>query len=123
MIVVARAYGVAETALAVALLDAHGIKVFAPSWYTASMQWYWTHALGGIDIWVPASQAGSALEILAEFPISHRSTTSVRRRLILLAFFIVAFLLTGFPAPPSGFYAAAARPVPPRVSIPQPVAS
>jgi len=121
LIVVGRAYGVAETAMAVALLDACGIKVLAPLWYTASVQWHWTQALGGIEICVPVSQAESALEILAELRVSRRPTTCLWRRLVLLAFFVGAFFVAGFPPPPSGFYAAASRAASPRAPAPHPI--
>ena len=111
---VGRAYGVSEAALAAALLDAHGIEVFLDSWHTVSVQWYWAHALGGIELRVPASQAGPALEILADF----QTTSRCKNRLLRLIIVSIVFFWVGFPPPPSGFFVAAVRQVPPRASTP-----
>lgn len=103
------AYGQADAALAVALLGASGIKVFPHSWYTASVQWHWTHALGGIELRVPASQAPHAIALLADRP-SARRPRSWPRRLLVTAVAIVVLIWMSIPPPSSGTVAATSRP-------------
>ncbi len=113
MITVGRAYGTSEAALAMSMLEAYGIKVLPPSWYHMSVNWHLTHALGGIELRVPASQAGDALEILAGFQVTSRP-----KSLLVGLFFVVVLVFANFPPPPSGFFVAALRRVPPRTSAP-----
>jgi hypothetical protein len=117
LITVGRAYGQSEAALALAMLNASDIMVFAPSWYTASMAWHWTFAVGGIELRVPASQADHATEVLAGFQVAPCPKSASRRLLVALVGLIV-LLWVGFSPPPSGFSVAALRPVPPRASLP-----
>lgn len=117
MITVGRAYGTAEAALAMSMLEAYGIKVLPPSWYHMSVNWHLTHALGGIELRVPAAQTGDALEILAGFQVTSRPK-SLLRRLFVASIALIVLVLTNFPPPPSGFFVAALRRVPPRSSAP-----
>ena len=82
LVTVGWAYGVAEAGLAISLLEASGIKVFPHCWYTATFQWHLTHALGGVELQVPAAQAENALDLLAGF----QPTSRPRNRLLCLLF-------------------------------------
>jgi hypothetical protein len=74
------------------------------------VQWHWTHALGGIALLVPADQAADAAELLAEFPITRRPQSWLRR-LLAGAVMAAVFLLVSVPPPPSGFFPTILRPV------------
>lgn len=102
------AYGQAEAALAMALLGSAGIRVFPHTWYVASVQWHWTHALGGIALRVSTDQAADAITLLTEYPITSRPRRWTRR-LLAAAVFTAIFLLMGFPPPPSGLFTASSR--------------
>jgi len=110
LIAVGWAYGQAEAALALGLLNASGIMVFAHSWHVLSVQWHWTHALGGIELRVPVSQAAAALELLDGFQVTPRPR-SLLRRLLTGVIFVAALILVNLPPPSAGFFAAARRPV------------
>lgn len=107
-ITVGWAYGQAEAALAMALLGASGIRGFPHTWHTAAVQWSLTHALGGIELRVPAAQAADAMALLAESPMTSRPRRGLRR-LLAAAVMVAAFLLVGAPPPPNGFFASAFR--------------
>lgn len=99
------AYGIAEAAMASGLLESAGIMVFRHPWHTQSIRWDLTHALGGIEIQVAASQAEEAAALLADFqPIARP-----RKRLIRLLVCIAATLLIAVPPPASGFFPARLR--------------
>jgi len=100
------AYGQPEAALALARLEAYGIRTFAHSWHTLALSWQWTHALGGIELRVPAAQAEDAAAILASLEMSRRP----RKRWLFLLFSLVVLALVNFPPPPSGFFPATLRP-------------
>jgi len=103
------AYGQADAALAVALLGSAGIPAFPHTWYVASVQWHWTHALGGIALQVPAAQAADAIALLADNPIVRRPRHWLWRLLVAVAA-VMVLLWVGFPPPPSGFFPATQRP-------------
>jgi len=109
LVTVGWAYGQAEAGLAMALLGSAGIRVFADTWYLASMNWTLTHAFGGIALQVPASEAKEAAAILAEFPIARRPRPW-SRRLLGGAVMLAVFLTLGFPPPPYGLHARRLRP-------------
>jgi hypothetical protein len=102
LIIIGWAYGLGEAAVVVSSLDAAGIHVLAHSRQMASVSWHWTHALGGVALCVPCSQAAIAHEILAEIEPSGSGRRNVARA--LLAVFV--FLWFGVPPPPSGFFLA-----------------
>lgn len=84
------------------MLEAAGIFAHPQTHQTASVVWHYTVALGGIAILVPRSQAGDALEILADF-----KPERLRPRpfwLILLG--VLTLLWAAIPLPPSGYFAA-----------------
>lgn len=110
---VGRAYGVADAALAEAMLTAHGIKVFPDIRYSHSMVWHLTHAFGGVELRVPVSMAGDALDLLADFQADPRPK-SPGRRLFITAVSLAVLILLNMPLPASGFYASGLR----RVSAP-----
>lgn len=118
---VGRAYGVADAALAEAMLSAHGIKVFPDIWYSHSMQWQLTHAFGGVELRVPVSMAGDALDLLADFQAEPRPRSPARRLFITLVALIVLVLMN-IPLPAAGFYASGLRrvtaPAEPQLSDP-----
>ncbi|TQV70635.1 hypothetical protein [Denitrobaculum tricleocarpae] len=100
------AYGVPEAAMAAALLESAGILVTRHPWHTVCVTWSKTHAFGGIEIQVPASQAEQAATILADFqPIARP-----RKRLFRLLVCIAATLFIAVPPAASGFFAVAMRP-------------
>ncbi len=103
------AYGQAEAALAVALLGSAGIRAFPHTWSVATVQWHWTHALGGIALQVPADQAADAAELLADNPIVRRPRHWLWRLLVAAVAVAVLFWVS-IPPPPSGFFPAALRP-------------
>lgn len=109
LVTVGWAYGQAEAGLAMALLDAAGIEAFPHSWYTASVQWSLTHALGGIALLVPAGQAGEASDLLAAHPIARRPR-SLLQRVLTAAVAIAVLAWAGIPPPGTGLCAAALRP-------------
>jgi len=82
-----------------AMLRTAGIPVFAQSLHFLSVGWDHSHALGGIAIMVPASDADDASDILAGF----RGTSSRWRGLYYLLLAVVIFLWVGVPPPSSGF--------------------
>lgn len=105
---VGRAYGVADTALAVAMLNAYGIKVLPDTWHTQSMQWHLAHAFGGVELRVPVSMAGDALDLLAGFQAEPRAK-SPAKRLFISAVGLIVLVLLNTPLPASGFYASGLR--------------
>lgn len=115
---VGRAYGVADAALAEAMLTAHGIKVFPDIRYSHSMVWHLTHAFGGVELRVPTSMAGDALELLADFQAEPRSKAP-GWRLFVTAVALVVLVIVNFPPPARGFYASGLR----RVSAPSAASS
>ncbi|WP_193370623.1 hypothetical protein [Pelagibius marinus] len=95
--------------MAQALLGAAGVKVFPDTWYVASVQWHWTHALGGIALQVPAAQAADAIALLADNPIVRRPRHWLWRLPVAVVAVMVLFWV-GFPPPPSGFFPTVLRP-------------
>ena len=107
LVTIGWAYGLSETAVAVARLEAAGVHVLAGSRQLASVAWHWSYALGGIELRVPESQARFAHEMLTDTePSALRSGTAMRLLLALLG-----FLLAGVPLPPSGVIIAGASPL------------
>jgi len=103
LVTVGWAYGPAEAALVTALLLASGITVFPHSWYLATIRWDWTHALGGIELKVPAGQADDARALLAQNPVARRPRHWLWH--ILVAVVAVAVLyFVNIPPPASGFF-------------------
>lgn len=100
LVTVGWGYGLAETAVAVSSLEAAGIHVLAHSRQTVPVLWQLTHALGGVALRVPRSQAAFAHRILAEIEPSEARRKSVARA--LLAIFV--FLWFGVPPPPAGLF-------------------
>ncbi|WP_422366786.1 hypothetical protein [Pelagibius sp.] len=115
---VGRAYGLADAALAEAMLTAHGIKVFPDIRYSHSMLWHLTHAFGVVELRVPVSMAGDALDLLADFQAEPRPK-SPARRLFITAVALVVLVIANFPPPARGFYASGLR----RVSAPSAASS
>ncbi len=105
---VGRAYGLADAALAEAMLTAHGIKVFPDIRYSHSMAWHLTHAFGGVELRVPVSLAGDALELLADFQ-AEPWPKAPGWRLSVTAVSLVVLVLLNTPLPASGFYASGLR--------------
>ncbi len=103
---VGHAYGVPEAAMAVALLESAGILVTEHPWHSLSIRWDLTHALGGIELQVPASQAKEAAAVLADF----QPTAQPRKRLFRLLVCIAATFFLAVPPAASGFFAVAMRP-------------
>lgn len=102
LVTVGRGYGISDTALAISMLEAAGIKVSAHPWHTVSLTWHKTHAFGGIELQVPTSQVEQAAAVLADFQI----TTRPKNRLFVLFVGIVVLIAIGAPPPASGFFAA-----------------
>ena len=100
-----------------AMLRTAGIPVFAQSLHFLSVAWHRSQALGGIAIMVPASEAGTAANILGGF----QGTSSRWRGLYYILLAVVVALWVAVPPPSNGF-SAAARPAlaaqPPKVSEP-----
>lgn len=111
LVTVGWAYGMPEAALALSLLKSHGVRAFPQSWYTLTMHWHLTHALGGIALCVPASQRGVALEILADFEPTRR-----KRALWRILVMVLVWVWVALPPPPSSFVLAGPRPAPSRVA-------
>lgn len=102
MTIIGWGYGIADTAVAVSMLESAGIPVHAHSRQTVSVAWNWTHALGGIAIQVPSGRAREASAVLAGYePVSHRRFT-LRRALVLIA----VWFWFGVPPPATGYFAA-----------------
>ena len=110
LVTVGWAHGVSEAALVSALLGSSGIRVFPHTWYMASVRWDWTHALGGIELKVPASQAADAKALLNVCPILRRRRHWLWRLLVAIVAIGVLYLVN-IPPPASGFFAASRRPV------------
>jgi len=95
-------YGIGDLALAMSILEAAKLH---PMPHTANMVrncWHNTMALGGTQLCVPAAEAGTAQELLADL---ERSTpTRMRWFGVLLA--LAAFFYVGIPPPATGFVAA-----------------
>jgi hypothetical protein len=117
LITVGRAYGLADAACAMAVLRAAGIHVYPTNWYIFSMAWHLTHAIGGIELRVPASQALDASGILADFAAPTRPK-SLQRRLANGQFGLFALYVAGYPLPASGYLAVTLRPVAPPAARP-----
>mgnify|MGYP000583428482 CR=1 FL=1 len=115
LVTVGWAYGMPETALALSLLESHGIRAFPQSWYMLTVDWTLSHALGGIALCVPASQRAAAAEILADCVPTRR-----RRPLWWLAVMVMIWAWVGFPPPPTGFVLAGPRPAQIRTATPLP---
>jgi hypothetical protein len=107
LVTIGWAYGVSETAVALSRLEAAGIDVLAVSGRMASQSWHCIHALGGVELRVPESQAAFAHDMLTDTePVSPRRRTVTR---LLLA--MVGYLLAGVPLPPTGIIIAGASPL------------
>lgn len=96
--IVAYGCGQGDTAVAVSLLRAADIEVHAHSAHLSGVVWQWTHALGGVRLYVPLSQEEAAREVLAGLD------ERVPRRLNLWFAVAAALVLfwTGVPPPASG---------------------
>lgn len=106
LVTVGRAYSGSTAAQVMAMLESSGIKVFAHPWHMQAMQWNLTHALGGIELQVPASQVELANVILADVEMTSLS----RSRLFMLLIGVIGVIWVAVPPPPSGFFAAVRRP-------------
>lgn len=102
LVTVGRAYGGSVAALAIAMLESSGIRVFPHPWHTLSVSWNWAHALGGLELQVPASQAQQAAAILADFQVTRRP----KNKLLFLLFSIVVWAWLAVPPPAFIFFAA-----------------
>lgn len=109
LVTVGWAYGQWELGMAMALFEASGIRAFPHPWYTVSLQWSLTQALGGIALQVPAAQADEAVALLAAHPINRRPRPLLRR-VLTAAIAVVVFSAAGIPTPGSGLFVAASRP-------------
>ncbi len=106
LVTVGHAYSGSTAAQVKAMLESSGIKVFAHPWYMQALQWNLTHALGGIELQVPASQVELAEVILADVEMTSLS----RSRLFLLLIGVIGVIWVAVPPPPSGFFATVRRP-------------
>jgi hypothetical protein len=97
------AYGPAEVASALSILQAAGIGVLPHGYHHASTAWHYVTALGGVELRVPASQAEIAREILSAMPFTRT------RGKVWLGFASACLLLmlagVAVPPPPGGLYA------------------
>ncbi len=100
------AYGMSEAALAVSVLEAAGVQVLPHTRHMASIAWHQTHALGGIELRVPASQAALASDVLASLQSDKPRRKSVASAILAL----VILAIVGIPPPASGFFAVRAAP-------------
>ncbi len=108
LVTVGWAYGAADAALATAMLKSARIPVHASDYYTLSVAWHWIHALGGIRLRVPASEANAAIEILGEF----QGTPSRWRKWTWIAVAVMIFFCFSTPPPSTGLVATGqSRPV------------
>lgn len=109
LVTVGRAYSGSTAAQVMAMLESSGIKVFAHPWHMQAMQWNLTHALGGIELQVPASQVELADVILADVEMT--SLSSNRLLMLLIGVIgVIGVIWVAVPPPPSGFFAAVRRP-------------
>ena len=97
--VVGWGYGVPETALAVAALEAADIVVTAQTRQMMSVALQYGHALQGVSLSVPSSRAEEARAILAAMPYEEQRPTW-RRRLLLIGLFFAL----GVVPPPRGLF-------------------
>lgn len=102
LVTVGRAYGGSVAALAMAMLESSGIRVSPHPWHTLAVSWHLTHALGGIELQVPASQAEHAAAILADFQVTRRP----KNKLLFLLFSIIVWAWLAVPPPAFSFFAA-----------------
>jgi hypothetical protein len=97
------AYGPAEVASALSILQAAGIRVLPHGFHHASAAWHYVTALGGVELRVPASQAEIAREILSAMPFAQS------RGNVWLGFASACLLLilagVAVPPPTGGLYA------------------
>lgn len=116
--VVAVLYTPGECAVVLSRLQAAGIPAFADSWYTGTVAWYLTVALGGFRVLVPAAELAAAATLLAERGEDRPPPPAFsRNRLLNAAIAIVPLLVASVPPPAriQGSYhppAADARPLP-----------
>jgi len=96
------AYGPAEAATAVSILQAAGIRVLPHGLQHASVAWHHVTALGGVELRVPVAQAQIAREILNAAPFT-RSGGNVWLRLVSGAVMFLCFGLL-LPLPSGGLY-------------------
>lgn len=116
LVTIGWAYGTLDAYLAFSMLKSAGIPVHLESLHYLNANWPFAHALGGIAVEVPGSEAPDAWEILASF---RGNTTRRWRRWHWLFLAAAIFLWIGVPPPPSG-YVASARWQTVRSAAPQP---
>lgn len=111
------AYGMAEASLALSFLEGQGIKTFPQTWYMLTVDWSLSHALGGMELCVPASQRAAAETLLADFGPTRR-----RRPMWWLLIMVLIWAWASLPPPPTGFAVAVTRPAQTRgvAPLPQP---
>ncbi|WP_404403539.1 hypothetical protein [Pelagibacterium halotolerans] len=66
LVTIVRGYGASETQVIVAYLSAYGISAVPFHAHTAAVAWHLMHAIGGVEIKVPAAQVEEAMALLAE---------------------------------------------------------
>jgi len=94
------AFGMADAALAVSMLDSAGIYVLPHCYHHASVSLHHVTALGGVELRVPTSSADDAIAILGDVSFSNAHAS---RWLGVLAGLMVLFWV-GIPAPPGGLF-------------------
>ena len=104
------AFGMAEAALAVSVLNSAGIYVLLHSHYHASVALQYVTALGGVELRVPSSQAEDAIALLSEASFL-RSNSSWWRVVLATVFVLFWFAI---PVPPGGLFVARAVVATPR---------
>ncbi|MCD2182505.1 hypothetical protein [Rhizobium sp. GN54] len=92
--------------MAISILGAAGIFVLPHSYHHASVAWHHVTALGGIELRVPASQAGDAQAILESIDLSQ----SRRNAWLRAATGILLLIWIGIPLPAGGLFARRAFP-------------
>lgn len=99
---IATGYGAAETTVAVAHLQAHGIQASISIPYYCTTAWHQMVALGGMRIGVPRAQRDAALDLLAaaEADSPPRPRPDLRRILLLVAIALIAQV----PPPATGMF-------------------
>lgn len=98
--VVAVLYSPGECAVVLSRLRAAGIAAVADSWYTGTVAWHWTVALGGMRILVPVPELEAASSLLAERSEDLLPRPAYSRHWVLNAVVaVLILLLSGFPPP------------------------
>lgn len=107
LVAIGHAYGQADAALALSMLNAAGIPAVSQTGHALSVVWDHAVALGGTAILVPDSEAEAARAVLADY-----RPTRARLGPLAILFFVLAWFWAGLPPPASGYFPARAAPAP-----------